>query len=94
VEGSVCARLGGEEFLVITVSDPEHSFTLADGLLKSIFDPTDRPPITASVGYAICSLASDENDSVTVLQELTNRADAAMYTAKRQGGDRVIRSAG
>lgn len=81
---TVC-RWGGEEFLVVcTETAPQHATRLAERILaEARAHGFPCPcPITASAGVA----ALREDDS---LETLVQRADRAMYEAKRAGRDRV-----
>lgn len=87
---AVCARVGGEEFLVADVCSEFQAESLADRLRDAI--AATAYEITASVG-----LASIHLDAVVVasrragLKQLSEAADAAMYTAKRAGGNTTYR---
>ena len=81
-------RIGGEEFAVvmpdITLGEAE---TLAERLrhavaAKPFETASGRVSVTVSIGVACCR----EGESLTQLME---RADGAMYAAKRGGRDRV-----
>lgn len=77
-------RLGGDEFLVLLEDlDSDHfGMEIADRLVKDISAPygiPGRPTVSASVGLAIYGGAGD------TVQELIQKADAAMYASKRQG---------
>ena len=80
-------RLGGEEFAVADLVPRSEVETIAERLRRSVAATTFG--ITASVGAAVAdprALANkDFHDS---LNRLMDRADAAMYDAKRAGGDR------
>lgn len=85
-------RFGGDEFLVIArLPDRPAAQTLAAHLLDAVrtasvpAEAVTRP--TASIGYALAP-----GDAVTTL-ELLRRADDAMYSAKKQGGDRALHCA-
>jgi len=75
-------RYGGDEFLVLAcVRDVGAARTLAAHLLQAIAATTpDVPHVTASIGFA---LAPEEGTST---EQLIQRADDAMYLAKRRGG--------
>jgi diguanylate cyclase (GGDEF)-like protein len=84
-------RFGGDEFIVLArVNDEAGAQRVAEHLLAAarasgahLDPPMD---IHASVGWALAP--SDAGDALTLLQ----RADDAMYTAKREGGDRALRA--
>ncbi len=79
-----CFRLGGDEFAVIVAGDDFQSpEVIAELLRRKIRDqPWPNRPITASFGIA---LADPQIEPAT----LRDRADKALYQAKREGGDRV-----
>lgn len=91
---AVLARLGGEEFVVLDVLPLTHADELAERIRVAISAKADRAPVTASVGFAIAKrdlFAGSAADAVDALEQLLDRADTAMYEAKRAGRDRVSR---
>ena len=75
-EGDVLARFGGEEFVVLMPHTTlESAAGLSERLRKRIEDKLET---TASIGLA----ASTPGESTT---SLLARADAALYTAKKEG---------
>jgi diguanylate cyclase (GGDEF)-like protein len=82
------ARLGGDEFtIVLPHTGRDQAQALAEHLVEAIRSHTFQAAgravtITVSIGIALFP-----EDGVTV-DELLARADAAMYQAKRAGGDR------
>jgi diguanylate cyclase (GGDEF)-like protein len=86
--GDVCARFGGEEFLVLMPGcDSAGTQAAAERLRKNIrLAPFEALPenwrVTASVGVA-------EARRGELLSNLIARADEALYDAKRTGRDRV-----
>ncbi len=84
-------RLGGEEFAaVLTGVTPEQANKIAGRLREMVADRPERrnqdpviPAITMSVGVA--HMQPDET-----LDSLVSRADAALYTAKQTGRNRVV----
>jgi diguanylate cyclase (GGDEF)-like protein len=81
-------RLGGDEFLVVLPeTPPEGASCVAEKLRTGMAEPhpdrPDLPPITISVGAAMA--AAGESDALA----LVNRADEALYRAKRNGRNRV-----
>jgi len=83
--GSVAARVGGDEFLLLltSVSSPEAVARMATRLIQGLSRPyridAREICISCSVGIA---LYPDDCDHT----KLIARADAAMYSAKRSGG--------
>ncbi|SNS08875.1 diguanylate cyclase (GGDEF) domain-containing protein [Geodermatophilus saharensis] len=91
----VLARLGGEELVVLgLVGDPAEAGRLAERLRHAV--AAARTPqghgVTASIGVAL-TRPVDGEDPAAALWWLVDRADAAMYEAKRSGRDRVAGSA-
>jgi diguanylate cyclase (GGDEF)-like protein len=87
----VVSRLGGDEFLVMSVGlkNPNQAQELGEKLLKAFREPFVLSAQTCSVGltigYALAPL--DGNDSRALLK----RADAAMYAGKQDGKNCVRR---
>lgn len=83
----VC-RMGGEEFLVadiVTVADPTE---WAQRLCRAVESTPFR--LTASVGTAAVALSGIKPDQAgETLHRLITDADAAMYAAKRRGGNQT-----
>jgi diguanylate cyclase (GGDEF)-like protein len=82
-------RVGGEEFAVADVAPRSEVEAIAERLRRAVamtsFD------ITASVGASVTDPKSLANkDFQEVLSRLMDRADSAMYEAKRDGGDRFV----
>jgi len=81
------ARVGGDEFVMLCedLTTPEEALAVADRLLAATRYPLNvrggTLVITASIGVAF----ADGPDASIPL--LLHRADRAMYTAKRRGGD-------
>ena len=83
--GDVAARYGGEEFLVFLPDTAvESALAVVHRIRQAISARADLPaPITVSVGLALGVMGSDAVDAVF------QRADQALYRAKRSGRDRV-----
>jgi diguanylate cyclase (GGDEF)-like protein len=85
-ESDICCRYGGEEFAVILPStDASEAGTLADRLRATLAKslPGGRR-VTVSIGVA----SSGENTETSAA--LVEKADAALYQAKRSGKNRVV----
>ncbi|HET6736498.1 GGDEF domain-containing protein [Mycobacterium sp.] len=85
---AVIGRVGGEEFLIADTFTYPSPSTLAQQVCDVI---ADIPyPFTASVGTCSSALLDiPANSELRRIAELVNGADAAMYAAKRAGGNRV-----
>lgn len=85
--GVIC-RSGGEEFLIAMRSNAADHESLAAQLCTAIAQLPQR--ITASVGAATTELHRVRGtDRGGVLEQLVAAADAAMYAAKRSGGNQA-----
>ncbi|MEO6500668.1 MAG: EAL domain-containing protein [Jatrophihabitantaceae bacterium] len=86
--GDTVGRLGGDEFAILCtdLGSGRDLGAVADRVLKALREPFLLPSgaftISASIGLATA-------DSQTTGEQLLATADAAMYTAKRAGRDRV-----
>jgi diguanylate cyclase (GGDEF)-like protein len=89
--GDTVARLGGDEFVIVCPDLPEPSLAddLADRLIEAVSEPIDlgieRRVVTASVGVLLVDEPVEPNEALTA-------ADAAMYRAKRAGGNFGVRT--
>jgi diguanylate cyclase (GGDEF)-like protein len=90
----VLARTGGEELVVIgQVGDDVEARHLAERLRAAVAATrAGGHRVTASVGLALVR-PEDGDDPADALWRLIDRADAAMYEAKRRGRDRVSAAA-
>ncbi len=82
----LAARYGGDEFVVALLgSDAQAAVAVAERLRETIADDTSsHDPVTVSIGTATFPTDADSK------AELLEKADAAMYEAKRAGRDRVV----
>lgn len=80
----VAARTGGEEFAVILDDELRTARSLAERIRVGVAADTS-PSVTVSIGISATS-----GDSAKDVDRLIEAADAAMYTAKRQGGNQVV----
>ncbi|HEX5643662.1 MAG TPA: GGDEF domain-containing protein, partial [Thermoleophilia bacterium] len=87
-----CSRHGGEEFAVLLPNTPgDSAYHVAERVRKTLsgtrYTGLGLPPdvnITISVGVATCPR------DATVLDELMELADKALYRAKAEGRDTVV----
>ncbi|CAN5495962.1 GGDEF domain-containing protein [soil metagenome] len=93
VRGSaLVARVGGEEFVVVDVGEPGEAERAADRVRSAIAAPAEHA-VTASVGVtsvAIAGFVAEQVDLVAVLDSVIERADHAMFDAKRNGRNATI----
>ena len=85
------ARTGGEELVVVgMVSDSDEAARLAERLRAAVAGSRteDGHGVTASIGVALVRPVDGE-DAAASLWRLIDRADGAMYEAKRSGRDRI-----
>jgi diguanylate cyclase (GGDEF)-like protein/putative nucleotidyltransferase with HDIG domain len=89
-QSNVVARYGGDEFVVLMPeTGVEQAVVLADRLRRMLAgDPVlSKQAVTASLGVAVFPLHGFTGG------EILRSADAAMYSAKNSGGNRVVRAA-
>jgi len=81
------ARVGGDEFVVVMPeADLDAALQIAERLRSRIGDsPVEGVAVTVSVGAA-----ASRPDKQEELDATLQRADAALYQAKRADGNRVI----
>ncbi|OJF93342.1 GGDEF domain-containing protein [Pararhizobium antarcticum] len=89
---AICGRLGGEEFAIFLPSASETvGYLFAQGL-RSTFSSLRIPGISEderlTASFGVCERV-DSNDPIADVME---RADAALYSAKKSGRNRVNRA--
>jgi diguanylate cyclase len=87
-EGALVCRAGGEEFLMALVSGASDVSWLTEVLCDAIRERTNG--VSASVGVASAVCTGFGGAAGDLIGRLVTAADAAMYAAKRDGGDRVV----
>lgn len=86
----IVIRMGGDEFVVITpdLDDQSSARHLGEKLLAAVHAPmhieTEQFSIGASIGVAISTA-----DTPLSLEQMIDRADSAMYLAKRSGKNQI-----
>ncbi len=82
----IVARLGGDEFVVL-IKEPDNVDILAQRLADSLAEPvsweSETVAVSASVGWT-------ETNVTEPVEQALERADRAMYQAKRNGKNRVV----
>ena len=88
------ARFGGEEFaIVLPETTPQEAFEIAERIRRAVADQrfdveTSSEPIRATVSVGVAGCPADGTDA----NELVHQADLAVYRAKLQGRNRVLRA--
>lgn len=89
-KGDQVGRLGGDEFLIVAECTESHIDILAKRFLQALRIPygngRKRGRLSGSIGVVLAP--QDGVDEINLLR----KADAAMYIAKSQGGDRFQRA--
>jgi diguanylate cyclase (GGDEF)-like protein len=87
------ARLGGEEFAIVLPETPaERAAVVANKLRASIAEerfPLERGRLAVTASFGVCGLDKLMPGQRKMPEEMVQRADAAMYRAKRLGRNRV-----
>ncbi|WP_066966691.1 diguanylate cyclase domain-containing protein [Microbulbifer sp. Q7] len=83
--GDIVARLGGDEFCVFVrdIKGPDAYQTLADKLLNTVAQPVKIGDSLVEVTMSVGVVAID--DTAGTLEDILQKADMAMYHAKRHG---------
>lgn len=87
----ICCRLGGDEFIVILrlTNHAEEACAIAERIRSRAASAScGKKSITVSIGVALCDRATES------ARELVQRADKALYAAKRAGRNRVFLDTG
>ena len=92
----VLSRTGGEELVVLgLVGDATEAHRLAERLRRAVSTSSAGADLTVTVSIGVALAPPGPADEVPdALWKLIDRADAAMYEAKRTGRDRVSMAVG
>ena len=83
-------RLGGEEFgIIVSESETEDTFRSAEDIRRNVEQRVMQSPVGGEVRYTV-SLGVAVTDRVTPFDDLRNRADQALYEAKKTGKNKTI----
>ncbi len=88
------ARFGGEEFaIVLPDTTPQEAFEIAERIRRAVAEQrfeveTSSEPIRATVSFGVAGFPNDGADA----NELVHQADLAVYRAKLQGRNRILRA--
>ena len=94
-DSDLFGRLGGEEFcIVMQYAQSEEAHLVArrirESLQNLVFQDTSGPPYSVTVSIGISFSHPDDNH----VQKLIERADKALYQAKRDGRNQVVELGG
>lgn len=86
---AIVARSGGEEFVVAAVAETDEAAELGERLRAAVAFACRDERVTASVGVCTSSLRTvADGEFAQLIDDQAAAADAAMYRAKRAGGDK------
>ncbi len=89
--GAICARFGGEEFAVFLTSTGETTGDLFAQGLRNTFSSMAFPGLPDAVrltsSFGVAALSDGE-----IIADAINKADGALYDAKKSGRNRVNRT--
>ena len=86
----IAARWGGDEFLVVAPeTDSDHAWSLGERIRLEVERtslPTEHSELAVTVSVGVALYPAHASDST----ELFQRADEALYEAKKKGGNQYI----
>lgn len=85
---AVLCRLGGEEFVIADTDEPDRHAAAVERLRREIV----TVPFGVTASFGTCTVTTGPGvarDQPDFVERLVQVADAAMYRAKRAGGDRI-----
>ena len=88
--GDIFSRWGGDEFsIVLSQTDREDTLKVAEkirAIVKNISIKTDDDEIQFTVSLGVTEILPEDEDA----SEMIERADKALYEAKKEGRDRTV----
>lgn len=89
-EYSIFARLGGEEFVILSTIDIDHMNNLVEEIRKKIKDMSVNIDSKNQINFTISSGISEKNIDTKFLDCLLKNADDALYEAKNAGKNLTV----
>ena len=86
----LCARFGGDEFVVLLPETPAAEAQAAARRIHARLGECRLPTAGESISFGVSIGAATRRPEDTTLDDLIARADAAMYEAKRAAGHRSV----
>jgi diguanylate cyclase (GGDEF)-like protein len=87
--GELVSRVGGEEFLVLCPGSTARMAALGGDRLRRAVESHQIPCAGRSITVTISVGAAERDSTTSTPEELLRRADEAMYSAKKNGRNRV-----
>ncbi len=80
-------RWGGEEFLIVMSTDEEHAMKIAEALRQIVAKHPIEPMGEVTMSFGVCCGAIESEKD---FHDLIQKADEALYAAKKAGRNRVV----
>lgn len=91
-DSDIFARLGGEEFAIVTTDNQEAALKLAENIRKVVSEQpieiSDNETLSVTLSIGAVAITPDISD----IDDMLKRADIALYQAKTSGRNRVVAS--
>ena len=83
----VASRWGGEEFIILLPNTTSEAAAIMAERIRSTFEQqsSSASPLTVTASFGVAQLQNGDNEDA-----LIRRVDNALYTAKREGRNRVV----